>query len=227
MFRQGNEGYTTTEGLPPHPPSSPLGMCASPVPYAPSTPKSNSGKLAPRVSAQPLLAERYVLGQELGRGAHGHVYQALDKKSGQFVAVKQTSLAGVSKENLASVMGEIELLKDLNHKHIVQYFDSVKTRNHLYIVLEYMENGSLASVIKPSNFGAFSEDLGSVYIAQVLQGLKYLHSQGVVHRDVKGANILTTKEVGNNLNSCCLSSCNLGSKVNALGSDPQLVCRDW
>lgn len=55
-----------------------------------------------------------------------------------------------------------------------------------------MENGSLQNVIK--KFGAFSESLAAIYIVQVLRGLKYLHEQGVLHRDIKGANILTNKE---------------------------------
>jgi serine/threonine protein kinase len=60
------------------------------------------------------------------------------------------------------------------------------------IQYRYMENGSLANVIK--KFGSFSESLTAIYITQVLRGLKYLHDQGVLHRDIKGANILTTKE---------------------------------
>lgn len=55
-----------------------------------------------------------------------------------------------------------------------------------------MENGSLSNVIK--KFGSFSESLTAIYITQVLRGLKYLHEQGVLHRDIKGANILTTKD---------------------------------
>eukprot|EP00981_Chlorochromonas_danica_P007042 scaffold1536_cov179-Ochromonas_danica.AAC.2 len=55
-----------------------------------------------------------------------------------------------------------------------------------------MENGSLSNVIK--KFGFFSESLTAIYITQVLRGLKYLHEQGVLHRDIKGANILTTKD---------------------------------
>jgi serine/threonine protein kinase len=58
-----------------------------------------------------------------------------------------------------------------------------------------MENGALSTVIKPNKFGPFMEPLVSAIIAQVLRGLAYLHEQGVVHRDIKGANILTTKEV--------------------------------
>ncbi|KAI3694078.1 hypothetical protein L1987_77037 [Smallanthus sonchifolius] len=91
-------------------------------------------------------------------------------------------------------MQKIDLLKNLNHKNIVKYLGSIKTETHLYIILEYVENGSLASIIKPDKFGPFPESLVAVYIAQVLEGLVYLHEQGVVHRDIKGANILTTKE---------------------------------
>lgn len=58
--------------------------------------------------------------------------------------------------------------------------------------MEYVESGSLDSLIK--KFGKFPENLVAIYIHQVLQGLVYLHKQGVTHRDIKGANILTTKD---------------------------------
>ncbi|XP_019098363.1 PREDICTED: MAP3K epsilon protein kinase 1-like [Camelina sativa] len=85
-------------------------------------------------------------------------------------------------------------MQNLNHKNIVKYLGSLKTKTHLHIILEYVENGSLANIIKPNKFGPFPESLVTVYIAQVLEGLVYLHEQGVIHRDIKGANILTTKE---------------------------------
>lgn len=56
----------------------------------------------------------------------------------------------------------------------------------------YCENGSLHSISK--NFGRFPENLVGLYMSQVLHGLLYLHEQGVIHRDIKGANILTTKQ---------------------------------
>ena len=62
----------------------------------------------------------------------------------------------------------------------------------MLIVARYCENGSLHSICK--NFGKFPENLVALYMAQVLNGLLYLHEQGVIHRDIKGANILTTKE---------------------------------
>jgi serine/threonine protein kinase len=142
-----------------------------------------------------VLSDRYLLGEELGRGAFGQVFKCIDLATGDTVAIKQISLGSMLTDSLANVMGEIELLKTLHHKNIVKYIGSFKTRTHLYIILEYMENGSLASIIKPNKFGTFPETLVAVFIAQVLQGLAYLHEQGVVHRDIKGANILTTKEV--------------------------------
>ena len=59
-------------------------------------------------------------------------------------------------------------------------------------IIRYCENGSLHSIAK--NFGRFPENLVGLYMSQVLHGLLYLHEQGVIHRDIKGANILTTKE---------------------------------
>ncbi|KAE8669701.1 MAP3K epsilon protein kinase 1 [Hibiscus syriacus] len=140
------------------------------------------------------LDNKYMLGDEIGKGAYGRVYKGLDLENGDFVAIKQVSLENIVQEDLNVIMQEIDLLKNLNHKNIVKYLGSSKTKTHLHIILEYVENGSLANIIKPNKFGPFPESLVAVYIAQVLEGLVYLHEQGVIHRDIKGANILTTKE---------------------------------
>ncbi|KAL4360472.1 hypothetical protein GQ457_04G004690 [Hibiscus cannabinus] len=140
------------------------------------------------------LDNKYMLGDEIGKGAYGRVYKGLDLENGDFVAIKQVSLENIAQEDLNIIMQEIDLLKNLNHKNIVKYLGSSKTRTHLHIILEYVENGSLANIIKPNKFGPFPESLVAVYISQVLEGLVYLHEQGVIHRDIKGANILTTKE---------------------------------
>ncbi|KAJ4807727.1 protein kinase family protein [Rhynchospora pubera] len=140
------------------------------------------------------LDDKYILGDEIGKGAYGRVYKGLDLANGDFVAIKQVSLENIPQEDLNIIMQEIDLLKNLNHKNIVKYLGSLKTKAHLHIILEYVENGSLANIIKPNKFGPFPESLVAVYIAQVLEGLVYLHEQGVIHRDIKGANILTTKE---------------------------------
>lgn len=61
-----------------------------------------------------------------------------------------------------------------------------------HAVSRFCENGSLQTICK--KFGKFPENLVAVYISQVLEGLVYLHEQGVIHRDIKGANILTNKD---------------------------------
>ncbi|KAK1387356.1 hypothetical protein POM88_015534 [Heracleum sosnowskyi] len=90
------------------------------------------------------------------------LYKGLDLENGDFVAIKQVSLENIGQEDLNIIMQKIDLLKNLNHKNIVKYLGSSKTKSHLHIILEYVENESLVAV----------------YIAQVLEGLVYLHEQG-------------------------------------------------
>ena len=162
-----------------------------------TTTSSSSTRFAPagaRTDFPKQLSEKYRLGEELGRGAYGRVFRGLEARTGEQVAIKQLSLDRLPDGALSGIMTEVELLKALNHRNVVQYLGSFRSRSHLYIIMALVENGSLAAVIKANRFGPFPESLVAVYIQQVLQGLAYLHDQGVVHRDVKGANILTTKE---------------------------------
>ncbi|XP_019451944.1 PREDICTED: MAP3K epsilon protein kinase 1-like [Lupinus angustifolius] len=108
-----------------------------------------------------------MLGDEIGKGAYGRVFKGLDLENGHFVAIKQVSLENIAQEDLNVIMQEIDLLKNLNHKNIVKYLGYSKTESHLHIILEYVENGSLANIIKPNNFGPFPESLVAVYIGQV------------------------------------------------------------
>ncbi|KAK5958792.1 Protein kinase of the Mitotic Exit Network [Knufia fluminis] len=133
----------------------------------------------------------FQLGDCLGKGAFGSVYRALNWGTGETVAVKQIKLADLPKSELRVIMLEIDLLKNLDHPNIVKYQGFVKTPETLNIILEYCENGSLHSISK--NFGRFPENLVALYMSQALHGLLYLHDQGVIHRDIKGANILSTK----------------------------------
>ncbi|KAJ3732323.1 kinase-like domain-containing protein, partial [Lentinula guzmanii] len=138
------------------------------------------------------LTRSQQLGDSLGKGAFGQVYRALNWATGETVAIKQISLNNIPASQLSSIMSEISLLKNLRHPNIVKYKGFVKTRMHLYIILEFCENGSLSQIGK--RFGKFPEGLVGVYVSQVLEGLCYLHEQGVIHRDIKGANILTNKD---------------------------------
>lgn len=133
------------------------------------------------LSEQPLA--NYLLGKEIGRGAFGVVFEALDRRTGSRVAVKRLPLYSVSPEDLPAILSEIDLLKRLEHPNIVKLIDSARTRDYLYICLELVEAGSLLQAIQ--RFGPFEERLAAVYVAQVLRGLSFLAVQGVVHRDLK------------------------------------------
>ncbi|KAI0682393.1 kinase-like protein [Cytidiella melzeri] len=138
------------------------------------------------------LLNAYQLGDSLGKGAFGQVYRALNWATGETVAIKEIQLSNIPKSEIGQIMSEIDLLKNLKHPNIVKYKGFEKTRDYLYIILEFCENGSLHNICK--KFGKFPEQLVAVYISQVLEGLVYLHDQGVIHRDIKGANILTNKD---------------------------------
>jgi len=141
-----------------------------------------------------LLDSKYVLGEELGRGASGRVYRALNQGGGgsHFVAIKEIPLVGMSVAAARAVESEVELLRNLSHPQIIRFYETIRTEHHLYLVLEYVENGSLASILK--TFGRLPEHMLIVYMRQVLAGLEWLHAQGVCHRDIKGANLLITQD---------------------------------
>ena len=134
----------------------------------------------------------YQLMEGIGKGGYGTVYKGINAESGMTVAVKRVNLAGIPPQDLESIEMEIRLLQNLAHPNIVKYLDSIRSDDYLNIILEFVENGALSSLLVKFG-GSFPETLCAHYIAQVLKGLHYLHSQGVVHRDIKGANILSTK----------------------------------
>ncbi|KAI3629746.1 hypothetical protein MIR68_011181 [Amoeboaphelidium protococcarum] len=133
----------------------------------------------------------YQLGDCIGRGQFGSVYRALELGSGSIFAIKRVKLDQSTKAEYASVMKEVDLLKSLSHPNIVKYEGIVINGGYLNIILEFVENGSLYHTMK--QFGAFPEKLVLYYTFGMLEGLAYLHDKGVVHCDLKAANILTTK----------------------------------
>ncbi|KAH0792184.1 MAP3K epsilon protein kinase 1-like isoform X1 [Histomonas meleagridis] len=143
-------------------------------------------------NVEPENFENYQLGDKLGKGAFGSVYQGLDVNTGGLVAIKTIALQK-AKGNLTGIQNEIELMSGLNNEHIVKYIGSHKTKYYLYIIMEFAEGGSLQHMQK--KFTNFGEHLAATYIYQVLLGLKYLHSQSIIHRDIKAANILISNNI--------------------------------
>ena len=95
-----------------------------------------------------VLANRYALSDEIGRGASGIVFKSLDIQTGGMVAVKEVAIRGESKDQMQLLQREIDLLKLLKNPYIVEYRESFNTRDTLFIVMEFVENGSLSMIVK-------------------------------------------------------------------------------
>ncbi|XP_074644370.1 mitogen-activated protein kinase kinase kinase 2-like [Tubulanus polymorphus] len=130
-------------------------------------------------------------GKLLGAGAFGQVFLCYDVDSGRELGVKQVAIgamsADISKE-VRALESEIQLLKNLQHERIVQYFGTQSDKSYLSIFMEYMPGGSVKDELQ--SYGALTENVTRKYTSQVLQGIVYLHKHMIVHRDIKGANIL-------------------------------------
>ncbi|KAK5077252.1 ATP binding [Lithohypha guttulata] len=139
----------------------------------------------------------WMKGDLIGEGSFGSVYLALHAITGELMAVKQVELPDVGKgtesdkkkQSMVNALKlEIELLQGLHHVHIVQYLGTSSDETHLNIFLEYVPGGSIAAMLKQYN--TFPEPLTRNFTRQILDGLSYLHSRNIIHRDIKGANIL-------------------------------------
>jgi len=137
---------------------------------------------------------RWQRGNLLGSGSYGKVYMAMNSDSGEIFVVKQVPFNGAnsdeSSEEVAQLEMEIALLGTLNHPNIVKYLGTERNNvsNELSIFLEHMPGGSIAELV--SRFGKLDESVIRKYTREVLEGLIYLHDKGIIHRDIKGQNIL-------------------------------------
>jgi len=131
-------------------------------------------------------------GQLLGKGAFGEVCMGLELATGRLMAVKSVPLSRVQKSSVKSFLKEVSFLKTLKHRNVVRYLDARSDGSLLYIFLEFVSGGSLSSMLQ--QFGALTEDLAGIFTRQILEGLNYLHGQGIAHRDIKGGNCLCTKD---------------------------------
>ncbi|XP_072567436.1 mitogen-activated protein kinase kinase kinase 3-like isoform X1 [Paramormyrops kingsleyae] len=132
-------------------------------------------------------------GKLLGRGAYGEVYLCYDADTGRELAVKQVSFDPECQQTSKEVNAlecEIQLLKNLRHERIVQYYGCQRDPEHrkLSIFVEFMPGGSIKDQLKA--YGALTEKVTRRYTRQILQGVLFLHRNMIVHRDIKGANVL-------------------------------------
>lgn len=139
----------------------------------------------------PEVPRNWTKGKLLGAGAFGQVYLCHDHDTGSELAVKQVEvglLNTATQKEVKALEAEIDLLKNLQHERIVLYFGTQQTNLHVHIFMEYLPGGSVHDHIK--QHGALNESLTRKYTRQILEGVSFLHATLIVHRDIKGANIL-------------------------------------
>jgi len=139
------------------------------------------------------LGERYTELQELGRGGAGIVYKARDMILDRPVALKQLPPEGTDDQSwLQSFFREAKSIAKLNHPNIVTIYDIMKLGNNYFIVMEFINGTGVDKLIETN--GPMSLKL-SLYVARcVLQALGYAHRSGVIHQDIKPANIMLTDD---------------------------------
>jgi len=133
------------------------------------------------------VKKRYKIGKKLGAGVTSEVFEAVERASDAQYAMKKIPLRGSASLERA-VNREVTILKKLRHHHIVYLHDVCSSPAHVWVFLEYVSGGELSQYVL--NQRKWSEEDAGRCVWQILSGLTYLHSQGVIHRDIKLANLL-------------------------------------
>lgn len=138
----------------------------------------------------------WVKGDLIGKGTFGKVYLALNVTTREMMAVKQVEVPQTDSDKASSrqrevveaLHSEVETMKDLDHLNIVQYLGFEALPDVYNLFLEYVPGGSVGRILQM--YGRFDETLIKSLTRQVLDGLSYLHSRGILHRDLKADNLL-------------------------------------
>lgn len=140
-----------------------------------------------------MIAGRYSLAREIGRGGMGSVWLGQDTVLGRQVALKQIGLLpGIEDVNVARVRREARLAASLNHPNVVAVFDLVEEAGRYWLVMEYVEGVSLGRLVRDQ--GRLPVNEAASVAIQAASGLAAAHAEGIVHRDVKPGNIMVTPD---------------------------------
>eukprot|EP01125_Pyxidicula_operculata_P008576 TRINITY_DN286_c1_g2_i1.p1 TRINITY_DN286_c1_g2~~TRINITY_DN286_c1_g2_i1.p1 ORF type:complete len:1074 (+),score=293.77 TRINITY_DN286_c1_g2_i1:18-3239(+) len=135
--------------------------------------------------------EIYILEEEVASGTFGTVYKSRHSEQGYYVALK--ILKPEDEDDAMSDFVELHILKNCDHKNIVKLYGSWKKADETFIAIEWCGGGAVSDFNAVWNI-QLTEDQIALICRETLVGLKYLHSINIIHRDIKGANILINEE---------------------------------
>ncbi|XP_046545664.1 serine/threonine-protein kinase 36-like isoform X1 [Haliotis rubra] len=152
-----------------------------------------------RVSGVTMSDDKYELLKKIGGGSYGVVYKGRRRDNKDKVCALKYIPKNVTEKHIKDARNEIHILKRLRHPHIVQMLDSFETDKHIVLVFEYAVK-ELFKAMRSEPKGKFKEEKVREISCQICSGLYYLHSEKVLHRDLKPQNILVTQ--GNIIKIC-------------------------
>ncbi|XP_019152758.1 PREDICTED: probable serine/threonine-protein kinase At1g54610 [Ipomoea nil] len=142
----------------------------------------------------PLRTESFEKLEKIGQGTYSTVFRARDLDSGRIVALKKVRFDNFEPESVRFMAREIMILRKLDHPNIMKLEGIITSRLScsIYLVFEYMEHDVSGLLSSPEV--KFSESQVKCYMKQLLSGLEHCHSRGIMHRDIKGANLLVNND---------------------------------
>jgi tRNA A-37 threonylcarbamoyl transferase component Bud32 len=130
---------------------------------------------------------------KIGEGSTANVYIAIDKHYGTHVAIKQMNITKQQRKEL--LFNEVMIMRDYKHPNIVEMYGSYLVDNELWVVMEYLDGGALTDLlVTTTGETRMSEQQIATVCKSVLKALAYLHSNGVIHRDIKSDSILLSTD---------------------------------
>lgn len=132
--------------------------------------------------------EIYERVQQVGEGTYGKVYKATNSITDEYVALKKLRLESEREGFPITAMREIKLLQSFDHENVVGLLEMMVEHNQIYMIFDYMDHDLTGLLTHPDL--KLTESHRKFIFKQLMEGLQYLHKKRVIHRDIKGSNIL-------------------------------------
>lgn len=141
--------------------------------------------------------EHYTVIRKIGEGSFGECFLCCDKRTGQHIVIKELSMEDMQDTEIQNTERESAILLTMDHPNIVRGIESFKEDGFLYIAMTYCEHGELTSLIKKHHKSQMHFEEAKIlrWIAQLASALWYIHSRGLIHRDLKSQNIFLDQDL--------------------------------